>query len=353
MNTQLTGTTRAPSPDRPTQGADSRGATRSSRPVDWLLRRRGRGAFEIGLLFLLLQGGLVVYALAAPEEFRYLDAANINIMLQSIPVLAILALGVGVLMVSGEFDLSVGANYIFSSTVMATQLNNGMHPVAAVTIGLAVGAGIGLVNGLVTVRFRIPSFIVTLGAMSFWQGAVFFYQGTGSLNFMPSDGLRTVMAGGTTVLPSQAWWLLGFGVAFWALLHRHRLGNHIFAVGGNRTAAAAIGIRPDRVKVLAFTMAGGCAALAGMLAAVRVGSVQPGGGAGLELMAIAACVVGGVALYGGSGSVIGMVLGAALIYTIQDILFLLAAPGFYLNVFVGLLIVAAAILNQFVRGRTT
>lgn len=351
MNAQMTHT-RSPVKDR-LPASDDKTRGRSAGPLAWLRRRRGQGAFEIALLFVLLQVALVAYALAAPEQFRYLSEANINVMLQSIPVLAILALGVGVLMVSGEFDLSVGANYVFSSIVMGTQLNNGMHPVGAVLCGIGVGAFIGLLNGLITVRFRIPSFIVTLGTMSFWSGAIFFYNGTGPLNFTPSEGLHRVMAGGLTVLPAQALWLVGLGVAFWALLHRHRLGNHIFAVGGNPSAAAAIGIRPARVKVIAFTLTGICAAIAGQLAAVRVESVQPGGGGVLALQAIAACVVGGVALYGGSGSTIGMVLGAALIYTIQDILFLLSAPGFYLEVFVGMLIVAAAILNQAVRGRTT
>jgi simple sugar transport system permease protein len=354
-HTQVTDKRHTPAPDRGA-AADRRPAPGKTRPSGigaFLRRRRGQGAFEISLLFLLLQAVLIGAALAQPGQFRYLSSANINVMLQSIPVLAILALGVGVLMISGEFDLSVGANYIFSSIVMGTQLNRGMNPILAVGLGVAAGAVIGLTNGLITVRFRIPSFIVTLGTMSFWGGAVFFYNGTGALNFTPSDTLRRVLVGGPSVLPAQAIWLLGFGVVFWALLHRHRVGNHIFAVGGNRAAAAAIGIRTNRVKVIAFTMTGICAAVAGELAAVQVGSVQPGSCGTLALQAIAACVVGGVALYGGSGSAIGMVLGAALLYTIQDILLLRGAPGFYLDVFVGMLIVAAAILNQFVRGRTT
>lgn len=149
----------------------------------------------------------------------------------------------------------------------------------------------------------------------------------------------------------QVLWLIGIGVVFWLLVHRHRLGNHIFAVGGNPAAARAISINPDRVKIITFGVLGLCVALAAILTAVRTGSVQPGTGRGMELKAIAAAVVGGVALSGGRGSVLGMVLGAALILTVQDILLLGGAPGFYLDLFVGLIIVAAAFFNRMIEGK--
>ena len=136
---------------------------------------------------------------------------------------------------------------------------------------------------------------------------------------------------------------------FYFLLHRHRLGNHFYAVGGNRNAAVAIGIKPYRTKSIAFAIAGFMAALSGVVAATRVGSIQPGGGLGMELQAIAACVIGGAALTGGRGSILGIVLGTALVYTIQDILLLLRAPGFYFDMFVGALIVIAVIMNTAIR----
>src|SRR6202034_3144859 len=105
-------------------------------------------------------------------------------------------------------------------------------------------------------------------------------------------------------------------VIFYYLLHRHRLGNHFFAVGGNRKAAVAIGIRPRRNKLIAFAIAGFMAALSGVIAATRVGSIQPGGGLGMELTSIAACVIGGASLTGGRGSVLCVVLGLAPVFTI-------------------------------------
>ena len=125
-------------------------------------------------------------------------------------------------------------------------------------------------------------------------------------------------------------------------------GNHVFATGGNPAAATAIGINTDRVKVVAFAIAGGMAAFAGILATARVGSVQPGQGAGLELQAIAACVIGGLSLTGGRGSIIGIFLGVMLIHTITDVLLLLRAPGFYLDMFIATLIVVAAAFNHLI-----
>ena len=138
---------------------------------------------------------------------------------------------------------------------------------------------------------------------------------------------------------------------FLFIVHHHKIGNHFYSVGGNAEAAIAIGINPKNVKLIAFAIAGGCAALSGVVAMSRVGSVQPGGGLGLELEAIAACVIGGCALMGGRGSIIGVMLGTALIYTIQDLLLLLRAPGFYFDMFVGSLIVIAVITNVAIRKR--
>jgi ribose/xylose/arabinose/galactoside ABC-type transport system permease subunit len=308
-------------------------------------------ALAILALFILIQVIAITASLLNPDSFRYLSEANITVMLKSIPVLGVIALGVGILMISGEFDLSVGANYTFSGIVMATLVQDGMYVLFAVAIGLALGIGIGLLNGFITMRFAIPSFIVTLGAMLFWQGMTLYYHGATSLRFRPPQFFTNLMAGNLGLLESSFLWYLGFTIIFWAILHHNKLGNHFYAVGGNKEAATAIGINPTRTKMIAFGIAGFTAAFAGILAASRVGSIQPGQGAGLELKAIAACVIGGVALMGGRGSVLGIFLGAALILTIQDILLLLRAPGFYLEIFVGVLIVGAAIFNQTIQKR--
>lgn len=319
--------------------------------ISGFLHRYRESAIDILILFALVQAGSVIYALLNPDSFRYLTEPNISVMLKAIPTLGVLALGVGILMISGEFDLSVGAVYTFTGIFMAKQVEDGMSVFLAAPLAIGVGAAIGLLNGFITIRFSIPSFIATLGTMLFWQGFTLFYHGAKSMRFRPGETFTNLMAGNIGLMQASFLWFIGLALVFYAILHHHKLGNHFFAVGGNRKAATAIGINPNRVKLIAFAMTGACAALSGILAATRVGAIQPGQGRGLELQAIAACVIGGVALTGGRGAILGIVLGAALIHTIQDVLLLARAPGFYLDIFVGGLIVGAAIFNQMIRSQ--
>lgn len=313
--------------------------------------RLRQSALDIFLLFLLIQIGSVVAGAVVGNSFAYANSANILTALEAIPLLGITAIGVGVLMVAGEFDLSVGSNFIFTSIVMAMLISQGWDPFAAAVVALAIGAGIGLLNGLITLWLRIPSLITTLGTTGIWAAATLFVHGAASQTFTISGTFATLTTGTVSVFPAEIFWMIGVGVAVWALLQRHRLGNHIFAVGGNARAANATGISVRRTKLIAFVLAGTLAALAGILAATQVATVTPGGETDLPLQAIGACVIGGTALMGGSGTVLGMALGAALLYWIEDVLLLLAAPGFYLDAFVGALIIVAAALYAVTKRR--
>ena len=309
---------------------------------------RSKPAGGILLLFCTIQVVAIIAGLLYPENFRYLNPANIAVLLKSMSALGIMAIGVGILMISGEFDLSVGTLYTFCAIVTATMVKEyALSPYLAMIIGIIVGIIAGLIHGNIVNRFTIPSFIVTLGAMLLWKGGTLLYHGAKSLRYKyESETYKTVLTGDIGVIDASFLWFIGVGIVFYFIVHHHKIGNHFFAVGGNPEAAIAIGINPKRVKLIAFSIAGGCAALSGVVAMSRVGSVQPGGGLGLELEAIAACVIGGCALMGGRGSILGIMLGTALIYTIQDLLLLLRAPGFYFEMFVGGLIVLAVIIND-------
>jgi simple sugar transport system permease protein len=185
----------------------------------------------------------------------------------------------------------------------------------------------------------------------FWRGAVLLYNGAVQVRFDPEPAFTSLFSGTVLGVNMAFVWVLALMGFFHVLLHHHKFGNHVFATGGNRSAAIAIGIRTGRVKLIAFAIAGGMAAMAGILATTRVGSVQPGQGVGLELQAIAACVIGGLSLNGGRGSVLGIFLGVMLIFTITDVLLLLRAPGFYLDMFIAVLIVVAAAFNHMVERR--
>jgi len=314
--------------------------------------RRQQSAFDILILFLVVIGASVVYGFINPDNFAFNSFANIQNALYTIPIeVGIPALGVGVLMIAGEFDLSVGINYVFSSIVMAQLAKNGMNVCLAALIGLLIGTGIGLLNGLITLQLKIPSFITTLGTSFFWLAATFFVHGASSQPFFPDPAFAAFTAGSLGVIPVTFLWWVALAIAFWVLLQRSWIGNHIYAIGGNKQAAVATGVRVNMTKLLAFCLAGTTAALGGILAASYIGNIAPSNGEALALEAIAACVIGGLALSGGRGTILGIVLGSALIFWIRDVLLLLGAPGFYIDAPIGILIIGAVAVYEVLRAR--
>jgi simple sugar transport system permease protein len=314
----------------------------------YLALRRGR-AGNIIVLFLVVQVVAILCGIIFPGVFRYLDQSNIQLMLKAIPSLVIITLGVNLLMISGEFDLSVGATFTLTALVMA-KIFNAHFPIAvAVPAALFLGAGIGLLNGFIVVKTNVPSFIVTLGAMWFWRGVILIVSQAVTESFYPSVFFTSLFTLNVGSIQIQFIWALLIAVVCWFLLERHKVGNFFFGVGGNRSAASALGVNVGRVKIIAFGITGFLTAFAGIMSTVRINSISPIQGEGLELQAIAACVIGGTALMGGKGTILGAFLGAALMFTIQDILLLLQAPGFYLRMFVGIVIVIAAALNELLK----
>jgi simple sugar transport system permease protein len=320
------------------------------RRIGMRYRLRQSALFIVGI-FALTQLFSVVYGVASPDTFAYLSRPNIVTALQQIPLVGIVALGVGLLMIAGEFDLSIGANAIFTSIIMAQLAENGYSLWLSAAAGIAIGAGIGLLNGILTLWMRIPSFITTLGTMGIWTAGTLFVHGSASQTFLADGAFQTITSGQFGWIPAEAVWLVALGFLCYLLLQRSSIGNHIFASGGNRPAAIASGVKVVRAKLIAFALTGAMAAISGMLAASRIQSISPQDTTALPLQAIAAAVVGGVILTGGTGQVLGIVVGAALIFWIQDILLLLAAPGFYLTAFVGALTIVAAWSYEIFRRR--
>lgn len=319
---------------------------------------RGRGAFEITIVLLLLLVGYSTVSAINPAGFAFLNPANLSgVVSQAIPVLALLGIGAGILMVAGEFDLTIGFALTFNAIVFIRAVEAfGWFP--GIIAGIASGIFVALVNGFIVILTRIPSFIATLGMSFFWGGASIFINGTTPA--MINEGVDKEILGylfthNFGVFRSQLLWLIAVGAVAWFFLHRHRLGNHIFAVGGNAAAAKAISINPNRVKLMAFGIHGALVGLAAILIAVRTSSIQPGGNATQDflLFSIAAAVVGGTSLMGGRGSVIGMIVGAALIELIRNGLLLAKAPGFYITLFVGVTIVIAVIFNKAMEGKAS
>lgn len=344
-----------PASDQPTRRrlADSQPTTTLGRLQNNFYYMRGRGAVEITIVYAAVLLAAIIYALVNPS-FPFLSQTNISgVLTQSIPILAILAIGVGILVVAGDFDLTIGA-VIGLTAIVFIRLSNQLAWPLAFIITVAVGVAIHLINGLVVVLTKIPSFIATLGLGFFWTGAAIFINGTSPAIFNPGVKTETmvdVFAGDLGWIHSQMLWLLVIGAIAWLFVHRHRFGNKIYAVGGNRAAAAAVSIKPNAVRLQAFALLGVLTGIVGVLIAVRTGTMQPATTEEYTLLAFAAAVVGGCSVSGGRGTVIGMIVGAALIVTIQDLLILGKAPGFYVQLFVGVFIVAAATINNLMEGK--
>ena len=341
-------------PSTRSAGAD----TRYVRLTTW--RRIGRSsATNVTLLYILLICGLGVAAAIAPAKLNFFTPDNIAVLAQQIPVIAILAIGAGILMIAGEFDLSVAGIYTLAPYILALGLARWGLPLGlALLLCLTAAVAVGSVNAWVTRYLGVPSFIATLGMMFLLRGSVRWISispVTGQpdqITLTAPDGFRAMLAGQTAgPLYAQTIWLLIVGGLAAALLNRHRIGNHIFAVGGDPEAARKIGISITAVKFTAFILCSALAAFAGIMQTARINMVDPAQTlTGLELEAIAAAVIGGVYLFGGRGSILGMVLGAALLVTIENVLILVRAPGEYMPVFVGAIVILSAIINSNVGG---
>ncbi|MGH6894731.1 MAG: ABC transporter permease [Dongiaceae bacterium] len=330
--------------DKPSKSAMD---TRSVGVAAW--RRVSRQpAANVVIVFVVFQVLVIAAALAFPEDFRYLSQANVSLLFRAIPILGIMALGVGLLMISGEFDLSVGSVFTLTSYAMAMLFSAGWPVWLAVLLTLGLGALLGIVNGAITVKTAIPSFITTLGSMLVLRGIVRWVSEGQAVSFLPGGRFEQLLVGSIYGLPVQILWFLGLAAGAGILLHRTRLGNHIYLIGGSLNAALAVGVNAHRVKVAAFALSAIGATIAGILSTARVNTVTPSQGTGLELKAIAICVIGGLFLTGGRGTILGIVVGAFLMYTVEDVLLLLRAPGFYLEMFIGAILVGAVIMNTWV-----
>ena len=313
-------------------------------------RIRSHPAGNVTIVFLVALAACVIISAALPGQFRFNAPANIQILLRAIPILGIMSLGVGLLMIAGEYDLSVGAVFGVSSYMAVYAFVAGWPLVVAIPLALAVGAVFGFINGWITLTLSIPSFITTLGTLFIIRSSGRIVSGNKPLSFFPPEWFQTLLTGKAFgFVPAQFIWFIGFAVLAWLLLNRHWLGNRFFAVGGNRNASVQVGVNVYRTKMAAFVLCSMFAVAAGILSVTRINSGTTEPQTFLELNAVAACVMGGLALTGGRGSILGIFVGACMFHLVQDVILLARLPGYYLDFFVGLVIVFGVTMNQFAK----
>lgn len=323
------------------------------RRPDLVTRIRLHPAGPVAVVFFTLLLVCIVYALANPDSFFFLSKGNSSLVLRAIPNFGIVALGVGLLMIAGEFDLSVGSVYVAAPFAIAYAYDGGQPLAFAILIGYAIAVVIGLVNAFITLRFNIPSFITTLGMLFIVRTTAPYLAGyRRSLVVKLPDGFKDALTTNLFgFLPAQFLWFLALAFLSYLLLNRHFIGNHFFAAGGDKRAARFAGINVVWTKTVAFVLCSMFATTSGIFQMVRSSKAETNPQLFIELFAVAVCVMGGLSLFGGRGSVIGIVLGAALLQLVQDVIILMRLPGFYLDMFVGMMIVFGVTLNMAVRKR--
>ena len=280
---------------------------------------------------------VVGFVIMAPSTF--LSARSIGAFMTAAAQLGVVAVGAAILIIAGEFDISVGSNYAFSGIVIGLLSTAGLPMWLAILIGLVVATSIGLSNGLITLAARIPSFITTLGTWLVWFGLTLAVSKGFFVRVKPNDGLIQVIGGlvGYQFYASIFWWL-GIGVIAIILLVRTPLGNWIFAAGGNAEAARAVGVPAGRVKLFAFGLIGFLAGVSSLFTLGQQGSMAPLYGQNLALQAIAAAVIGAM-------------LGAVLMSMINGGLILAGAPTFWYQTFVGAIVIVAVVINTSISRR--
>ena len=268
-----------------------------------------------------------------------------NILLLSAE-LGMVAVGVTMLMVSGEFDLSVGSVLGLGAGMVVVMLNAGVLTPIAILIALIAAAGIGTVNGLLVTRLGIHSLIVTLGGLMFYRAVVLAITGGFPIRLSVEYPFLELFNFWWGAIPGTFLWFLVFILIFTIVLTSTKFGNWIFASGGGREAANEMGVPVTRVKIMAFACSSVLAASAGIIQMSRLNSVDALRGTAIELEAVLAVVVGGALLTGGRGSIIGAALGVVIVSMLKQGLILMGIPAFWFKAGIGVVLILAAYINH-------
>jgi simple sugar transport system permease protein len=281
----------------------------------------------------------------------FLSTENLRGILGLLPEVGLVSSGVTVLMICGEFDLSVGSMFALMPVSVALMTNAGVPFVPGMLLGLVIAALVGFANGFITLTFNIPSFITTLGMLFIVRSLTVVITG-GFPPLLSSDlpiGIFTQFLGPGGILRASFIWFAIIALAAGAMLSGSNLGNWIHATGGFVDAAAAMGVPVRRVKMASFVLCSMMAGFAGTIQVFRLGAPLPSIGEGLELQAVAAAVIGGTALTGGVGTVLGAIVGALLIRVIDNGLVLSRVDANWFKFAIGALTISAVVANSWLR----
>jgi ribose transport system permease protein len=311
------------------------------------VRAWSRYTQQIGLVAVVVVLG-VVFAGINPA---FASPDNLIDLFRATTLYFIVACASTLVLVGGGLDFSIGAVYALGAVVAGLLMIGGIPWPIAMLGGIGVGVLAGVINAAVSVYLHVPPLIATLG-MFFVAGgiAVVLTGGTDVYGF--SDDFINIGAGDLGGIPYLIFYAIGIGLLFHVLLEMTVFGYDIHAIGGNRAAAAANGIRVARMDIALYAISGGIAALAGIIGAARLSTASPAaGGASLTFQVITAVIIGGTSLFGGIGTIAGSALGAILFAEINNGLQVINVNPLYQNIFIGVILVAAVAIDQYRRRR--
>jgi simple sugar transport system permease protein len=300
----------------------------------------------------------VLFSLVVPN---FLTVRSLSGIVNAATLTGTVTVGITLLMIAGEFDLSVAPMMAMGGFLFALNSVEGGNSFLALVLAIAVPALMGALNGLIVTRTMIPSFITTLSTLFIYRGIVWIFSGGQMFQTIEKLLIYDIFNGRMGIIVdlveganfrTAALWLIGLVLAFQYILVRTKFGNHVFATGGALGAAGATGVNVKRVKLACFVLSGVLAGFAGVLLFSQFKTVKIASGAGIELQAIASAVVGGTLLTGGSGSIVGALLGVLIISMLRTgVVLTNLIPADNFEAIVGVTIIGAAIFNNWIRNK--
>jgi simple sugar transport system permease protein len=314
---------------------------------------------QLGILGVFV-GLWIVFIISAPETF--LSSRIYFAFMSTIPFFAIMAIPLTMVVIAGEMDLScpsimgmgmVAFSYMYAATGSSIA-NVSIRVFLAFLAALIAGTLIGWLNGVIIVRFGIPSLVATIGTQFFWRGAVLVLtEGKNyTLSYIKESFLYPVLVGRIGgYFPMQMVWLIVVAILGWVLLNRHKFGAHVYLIGDNVQSAQLMGVNTGRVRIQAFMWIGLISAFAGVLYSFHIAYFWPSLGDGYLLNTLASVFLGGTSVFGGTGTILGTFIGAFIIGAIEAATVAVGLTGFWTQLIYGLIIVLSVIMHTYLRQR--
>lgn len=296
-------------------------------------------------MFLCLLIILIIIGIGNPSFF---GADNLVNIVRSCSFIFLIGISMTFVLITAELDLSVGSILAMGGIISSMAIKANMPIVISILIGLLYGIAMGFLNGLLVVKAKIPSLIVTLGTMYIGRGLVLIVTQGAPIYPLP-DAFNAIGQGESLFIPNVVLIAVVLAILAHITLKYTKFGRSVYAVGGNKETSRLSGINIDFVRISVYLLTGFASALAGILMASRLGSGQPNAGTGYELLVIAAVIIGGTSLFGGAGSILGTAIGALLMSVIQNGMVLLKISAYWHNLVVGVIIILAVGFDQYRR----